>query len=242
MKHFLGISAYILLAFLVVLPAVAESNFAGDRLKSAMITYVNKLINPERTKDIEIIFNKEVRDYKFSQDGINAKFNVNEKALFGSTNIAIEFYNNGLLVERDEFPIRIKIYEYVPVATRRINRGAVIGAEDISMAKKDVSVYRNVSFPSAEEIIGLSANQNIQENAVISSNKLSYASSEGIKRGDAVNVIARSGGVSVSVKGVAMNDATLGNRIRVKCESSSKSSAQIVEGIVENSNTVVINK
>ncbi len=240
MKHFLSISAYTLLLLLAVVPSVAESSFAGDRLKAAMITYVNKLINPDKSKEVEIVFGKEVGDYRFAQDGINAKFNVNEKALFGSTNFAIEFYNNGLLVERDEFPIRIKIYEYVPVAARRIARGAVISADDISMAKKDVSVYRNVSFPSADELIGLTANQNIQENGIISSNKISYKSNDGIKRGDAVSVISRSGGVSVSISGVAMNDAERGMRVRVKCNG--RTSSPIVEGIVENSNTVVINK
>ncbi len=233
------LSLIIIVVMLSFAPASAESNFSGDRLKNAMISYINKIINPDNSKKIEVIFGKNIDNYKFAQDGINAKFNATEKSLVPSSFVAIEFYNNDMLIKRDEYPIRIKIYQDVPVANRRINRGEIIGREDISLTQKDIGIYKNSPIPEINDVVGSVANQNISKDAVITPNSIKTAS-VGVMRGDNVNVISRSGAVAVSIKGTAMNDAEPGKKVRVKCDSRSGSSSQIIEGVVESPGIVAI--
>lgn len=232
---------YITIATALVMTSsiFAESNFSGDRLKSSMINYINKLISPDNSTEIEVIFSKDIDNYKFSQDNINAKFNVNEKSLRGNSFIAIEFYNNNILIKRDEFPIRIKIYANVYVAARKINRGETISENDAVTAKKDITIYKNGEIPERNSIIGTVANQNIPKDAIFTLNNIKTAQF-GISKGDIVNIISRSGAVAVKLKGTALQDAEQGKKIRVQCESRSGSAAQVLEGIVESPGIVAI--
>ncbi len=238
-----SIKTYIFILTLILSTqfSLAESNFSGDRLNNALVNYINKLINQENNKDIEVILGKKIQDYHFSQDDIQAKFDVNPKLLRGSTFIAIEFFKNDVLVKRDEYPVRIKQYALVPIANRIIKRNEEINENDISFEKRDISIYQNGEILDINDIIGNIANQNISKNTIISSNNIKQALQIGISRGDIVNVISRSGAVAVSVKGTALNDAELGKQIRVKCDSSKSRSPHVIIGIVESPGIVAIN-
>lgn len=215
----------------------AESNFSGERLKSALFSYIRKTASLDNGQDLEIIMSKTIEDFRFEQSEVNAKFTANAKSLRGNCFVGIEFYANDLLLKRMEYPVRIKVYAEVPVANCVINKGNPVKAEDIVMEKKDVTIYKNGEVLTAKDIIGRRAIQNISRGAMITQSQLK--ADNAINRGEMVNIISRSGAVSVTTKGTALQDGATGSRIRVKRESD-KSSGQIFEGIVEYGGNVVI--
>ena len=116
----------------------AESNFSGERLKSALFSYIRKTASLENAQDLEIIMSKTIEDFRFEQSEVNAKFTANAKSLRGNCFVGIEFYANDLLLKRVEYPVRIKVYFEVPVANNVITKGNSVKAEDIVMEKKDI--------------------------------------------------------------------------------------------------------
>jgi flagella basal body P-ring formation protein FlgA len=211
----------------------AESNFSGKRVKNSLIEYVRK----NCPSDCEILISRDIQDFKFEQDEVIAKFVVNSKNLRGSCVVGIEFYSNDVLLEREEIPMRVKIYENVPVANKAIARGKVIQAEDVDLIRKDASIYAENELPKLEDIINRKSVQNIGKGSIIT-NKC-YASANSIHRGEQVTVISQIGGVRVSAKGSALNDAQVGDKIRVKREAD-KSGSPILEGIAQADGIVLI--
>ena len=118
----------------------AESNFSGERLKSALFSYIQKTASLDEGQDLEIIMSKTIEDFRFEQSEVNAKFTANAKSLRGNCFVGIEFYSNDLLLKRMEYPVRIKIYAEVPVANCVISKGNSVKAEDISLEKKEITI------------------------------------------------------------------------------------------------------
>lgn len=207
-----------------------KSYFSGERLKKACYEYIQTIVG----EDALISLPPSIPDQSFEEQGIIAKFNWNTQAKKGNSFIALEFYNNEKIIKRIEIPVRIQIFDIVPVAKKTITRGAIIRDEDISLEKREITNYKENEIIDYSEIIGKKAKHNIKEGTVL----CNYMIEEEpiIERGNKVNIIVQSGGVRIRTNGEALQNGRIGEKIRIKREGTQT----ILQGRVAKDGSVII--
>ncbi len=119
---------------------------------------------------------------------------------------------------------------YVPVTqtimieaiktTVPINRGQRIDQSNTGFAKVDISTLRGQVFGKINPPYGLVASQNLRINTFITD--INTDKPTLIAKGDAVLITASSGNIEVKMNGVALENGTKGQQIRVKNSSSNR--------------------
>ncbi|GAB3375246.1 flagellar basal body P-ring formation protein FlgA [Spongiibacter taiwanensis] len=131
-------------------------------------------------------------------------------------------------------PVSIAAYTKVMVARYPIAPGSLIRAEDVSWSKRDIATLGYGYLRSLEGRGGYRARYSIAQGAVLTPNMVEADSA--IQKGQKVYLNSNTGGIKVTMAGIAMENAPLGGRIKVKNLSSGKQ----LEGVVESDHQVLI--
>ncbi len=210
---------------------LAKSNFSGSRLKNACLSYISNMVGKDA--DIRI---SDIEDQYFEDSGVIARCDARSKTLRGNTYIALEFLDhNEKLIRRLEVPISIKVFKDVPTAVNSMHKGQKIQISDITYERLDVTYHDESKIPGIEKIVGKSVNRNIAKGEIIASTFLENEIL--VNRGGKVSIIVQSGAVSIRTSGVALQDAAIGDDIRVQRDGSRQS----LQGKVYSDGTVYIN-
>jgi flagella basal body P-ring formation protein FlgA len=108
----------------------------------------------------------------------------------------------------------------VPVASRTLTRGAVVGTPDVIMARLNLAALPKDIATSAEGVIGLKVAEDLGEGEVFRSNKLAVPAI--IEAGSRVSMIYREGRLEATASGTAMESAAQGQPIKVRNDNSKK--------------------
>ncbi|MGJ8687038.1 MAG: flagellar basal body P-ring formation chaperone FlgA, partial [Spongiibacteraceae bacterium] len=130
-------------------------------------------------------------------------------------------------------PVTVSAYAKVMVAKHAIAPNSTIRKPDISWVKRDISSLGYGYLSSISEN-GYKSRRSIAQGAVLTPNMVTAASI--ITKGQRINLRSKNGAVQVSMQGQALENAALGERIRVKNLSSGKQ----IEGIVKSPHEVLI--
>jgi len=123
-------------------------------------------------------------------------------------------------------PVTITQFANVIVTTETVSRGEFLKANQIKLERKSLNFLHNGYLKSMQEAIGKQLKATLAKGLVISPKQLNHPYA--VKRGQNVNILAKSDLISVRIKGKALANARVGDRIRVKNTSTNK----IVEGTV----------
>ena len=123
-------------------------------------------------------------------------------------------------------PVTITQFASVIVTTETVSRGDFLTASQVKLERRSVNSLHNGYLKSIKQATGQQLKTTLAKGLVVSPNQLKRPYT--IKRGQDVNILAKSGLISVRIKGKALANARVGDRIRVKNTSSNK----IVEGTV----------
>jgi flagella basal body P-ring formation protein FlgA len=210
---------------------LAKSSFSGSRLKNACLSYISNLV--EKDSDVRI---SEIEDQFFEETGVIARCDARTNSLRGNTYVALEFLDHEeKLIRRVEVPVNIKVYKDVPTAVYTLQKDKILMINDITYNRMDVTYLDESKIPGIEKIVGKKVNRQINKGEVISAN---YLENEVlVNRGGKVNIIVQSGAVSIRTSGVALQDAAIGDIVRVQREGSRQS----LQGKVYDDGTVYIN-
>ncbi|NEV60523.1 flagellar basal body P-ring formation chaperone FlgA [Thiorhodococcus minor] len=129
-------------------------------------------------------------------------------------------------------PVRIERHTEVVVAARPLGRAQVIRGHDIRLERKETSRLTSGYFSDPAAVIGQEARRRLVPGQVLTSSHV--APRQLVKRGQEVTLYAVRPGLTVRMKGEALEDGAEGQRIRVR----NRSSKRIVEGFVEPSGAV----
>lgn len=121
---------------------------------------------------------------------------------------------------------KIKSYRKVLVLAQPLRWGEIITEKHLSYAKKDISELRQGYILNPSEIINQQVKRNLATGMVLTSNH--FTEPKLIKRGERVNIQAKSPYFHISMKGIAMMDGKKGQNIRVK----NINSKRIIQAIV----------
>jgi flagella basal body P-ring formation protein FlgA len=135
---------------------------------------------------------------------------------------------------RHYLAVRVRAIETVVVAARPLARTHVIGPADLALAPRDVGALPAGWFRSPDEAVG-----RVVTRPVGAGEALVPAVTRAepvVRRGQEVTVMARAGGLLVRTKGVALGDAGVAERVRVRNPASERQ----FEAVVRSAGTVEV--
>lgn len=186
--------------------------FSAKTLRFAVERFIRSRL--ESTDSYTISEN--ISDQVFEESGITARCDASTESLRGSTRIPIVFVKNESVVRRIYVPVRITLMRMTPVITRSLRKGDMLQESDVEQKLTDVTY---LSGERASEYIGKRANYSLNNGSVLMSEHV--VSGSGIQRGDVVTLNVTSGSVVIRTSGVALDDAIVGQTVRVRRQDSS---------------------
>ncbi|MGH6891268.1 MAG: flagellar basal body P-ring formation chaperone FlgA [Dongiaceae bacterium] len=137
------------------------------------------------------------------------------------------------LIQRNVFGT---VYEMaqVPVPTRLISAGEVIAAEDLEWQPVHLTRLSGNSLTDAQQLIGHMAKRPLKAGQILRQSDV--AVSPIIRKNDLIRLVVRSGQMTLSVQGKALQDGALGQAIRVVNVNSNRQ----LSGTVVDAGTVTV--
>jgi flagella basal body P-ring formation protein FlgA len=111
-------------------------------------------------------------------------------------------------------PVELAVYRDVVVATRAMRPGELIAAGDVTLEERDVLAGGTPALGRLEDVIGHQLRRAVGASAVIGNAAVELPLL--VRRGEHINLSARSGGINVSVSAEALANGRSGERIRVR--------------------------
>lgn len=130
--------------------------------------------------------------------------------------------------------VDVSRYAQVLVATRPLARGSVIAADDVAVARRRLNGARMDYLHEPATAVGRVAARAIGPDQILGAANVILPRL--VKRGDEVTIASGGSTVSVQVKGQALKDGALGDRVSVR----NLNSKRVVEGVVNADGMVVV--
>lgn len=210
----------------------AEKFHDMSNIKNQISDFLYSLPEIQNNNDTKVSIHSVDRRIKLSKcDSLNFKI-ASGSRLLGKTSVRVvcdapkawSFY----------IATTISRYDEIMALNGSFSRGHVLKESDIYTTRKDLSKLPFGYITDSKDAIGKQLKRHMQVGRVLTPSHLTNPVV--IKRGEIVALQRKSSGFMVSMKGQAMMDGAIGDRIRVK----NTSSKRIIEGQVERAGLVVI--
>lgn len=122
---------------------------------------------------------------------------------------------------------QIKVMQDVAVTRRALSADHILSANDIKLAPRDIASLRKGYLTDVTALVGQQLKSPLPMGSIIETSQ--FESQTLVHRGDLITLVAAVGNMEVRVRGEALANAGLGQRVKVK----NTSSERIVEGIVD---------
>jgi len=136
------------------------------------------------------------------------------------TNITATIRMNGQLFTRLVLKLDVKLYKQVVVVTGPLSFGEILTTEKVGYERKDIGHLSAGYFTDINKVLGFVARRTLAPGMVMTESMLNKPLL--IKRGSNVNIVARNGGMEITAPGIAMQDGSLGQIIKVQNISSTR--------------------
>lgn len=227
-------------ASLVITSGVSVSASAAESFQSH--ESIHTLVHDYMTAQLE--GNADIR-FELSIDTLNPQFTLNacDKPLRAYTATAINPFNDnrasvGVACDSDKpwsvyIPVSIKRFANVLVATQHLQRGRTLTAQDFEASELELTQLMSGYFLANTDIVGMQTTRPVRAGTVYSRN--SIRNPDVVKKGEHIIIVANQVSFTVRMKGEALSDGQLGERIKVRNSSSKRTVEAIVisPGIVE---------
>lgn len=130
-------------------------------------------------------------------------------------------------------PVKIKVIGNYLVSSRALRQGQVVGAEDIATQSGDLAELPSGTLTDTQQALGRTLAMSIAAGYPLRGDLLKQGLI--IQQGQTVKVVSRGAGFEVANEGEALNNAALGQLVRVRL-----GSGQLVSGIAESAGKVTV--
>jgi flagella basal body P-ring formation protein FlgA len=131
-------------------------------------------------------------------------------------------------------PATVNLYRQVFETSANLPKGHIIREDDIAPVKQNLSKLNRGYFTDKQQLVGKQTRRRLYQGRIITPSQVKAPLL--VKRGEQVELIARSDSFAVRMSGKAMMDGARGERIRVK----NLSSRRIIEGTVTQAGQVTV--
>lgn len=139
---------------------------------------------------------------------------------WGRTNLALIIRVNEQVVKNISIPVEVAALTNMVVAVRPLERGMVIGADDVTLQKRDISTAPARICRSLSEVVGKKVRISMRGNLPVRSDFLEKVAL--VKSGQLVMIIAENDAMKITATGKAMNSGGEGDLVMVRNLSSNK--------------------
>lgn len=129
---------------------------------------------------------------------------------------------------------QVRLFAQVIVAKHFLKKGILLGENDIRLAKKELTNFRQDAIKQADMAVGHILTRSVKAGAVVYARNLELPKS--VLKGQKILLLAKTGGIEVRVQGKALSDGANGELIKVR----NLSSNRIVEGRVVSPGVVTV--
>lgn len=123
-------------------------------------------------------------------------------------------------------PVKVKVLQSVVVAARPLAANKTLTKTDIKLELMDIGELRQGFMQSTDKVLGQQLKYPLSMGMVLPPRGLKLE--KVVRRGEQITLVANAGTMEVRMNGTAMEDASVGERVKVK----NSSSKRVVEGIV----------
>lgn len=116
--------------------------------------------------------------------------------------------------------VKIRVFQSVVVTQRRLSRDEAIGAEDVTLERREVTSSLGSYFTRTGDAVGKRATRSVGAGVVLTD--VMVGQPLAVRRNDSVTLVARRGAVRVRTTGIALADACLGENVDVMNSDSKK--------------------
>lgn len=205
-----------------------------DKVEEAIREYIYKNM-PWRKEQIAITQIDLKEDIFLPSGEIDQKISVKENSSFiGKVPLYLEFKVNGKVFKRKIIKANIKVLMPVVLTKASLKRNQIISESDIYIEKKWLSKVSSGLYTSIDEVIGKEIKRNIKAGQPLLRSQLKIPAV--IKRGNKVTILAETNTLKITTTGIAGENGTKGQTIKVKNLVSNK----IIYARVVNSTTVKV--
>lgn len=157
-------------------------------------------------------------------DGLEARFPPGGRR---DGNTAVHIQCAGPVTWQLYVPATVERYAEVLVANRTLPRQHTLSAGDLRFQRIETSRHAGSYHEEKNALIGQQTRRSIRPGQIIGTQHVSPR--EIISRGQRVTILAENGSIAIRMQGEALENGTLGERIRVK----NASSGRVVEGEIQ---------
>jgi len=110
-------------------------------------------------------------------------------------------------------PVKLQRLAEVYVAAEPVSKGTIIDIDQLQNVSVDILKLRSGYFDKAEDVVGMVAKKNIRVGTILASSHIRPPLI--IKKGDKVDILAKTGEIEIRMSGKALNAGAKGEQIGV---------------------------
>jgi len=198
----------------------AFQTVSGDTLLEAARTYLQGSIEPGDGKlVIEPVSRPRELVLPAGELAVSAAL-VGAPTASATRRVTVNVVVDGSPAAKVDISLRLRRYAKVAIAVGPIARGAILTPEMVAYEERDCMSLPADVYRERQSVDGLQAQQPIPAHLPLT--RRVVAEPPVVHRGDAVTISASSGGIHISLPGVAVEDGRTGEAIRVRNSSSNQ--------------------
>ena len=227
--YFLAIMPFILISNLV--SAKQTEALTQTQLLEKVTLYVSKQVNPSNNEQITVTalpLDSRLRIKPCTED---LNFNLAKQARF-TRQFPVKVSCNGEKPWKLYVQVAVRESVKAIVSLTTIAKGSMISKDMIGVVLVDKHLQKNRSSLAMNRLLGGRALRNLPAGYQIGERDVCL-----ICKGDAINIIAKSGNMQIKTSGTALENGSFGESIRVK----NNSSKRVIKGIIGESKQIHVN-
>ena len=150
---------------------------------------------------------------------------------YSSRNVNVKIFCSGSIPWQIYLPVKVSIQIPVVVATRKINKGMLLSADNIGIEWRDLYKTRGQTLDDPTKLYGARSFRNVNHGKLLSEQMICV-----VCKGENVTIIAQSNDLMIKTEGIALKNAMFGQQVPVKNTHSGKT----ITAQVKTMNQVVI--
>ncbi len=229
-KHLTSLILLSLLLGLFSQPSLADTITLDHEELEAIFTDIQLRNSPWPAEDLVINdFSSSPSTVKIPLGDIDYELiNQNHDRYLGHKSISVIIKVDGVAKSKVKMRGNLELYGEVVVLTRRLGRRDIISKEDLTVVRRNITMFSHELVTSPQEAIGQGLRASLGAGTVLLKQYLEKQPL--VKRGDLVTITANSDFMQISTKGEARSQGAEGDFIQVKNLSSRQMiTAQVVD-------------
>jgi len=218
-------------------PALAQSKVSSSDITKAVEVFVQQELEGSLEGEMRIEVNTRWQGVVELESDGEPQIRVrrgSSRPLRGPTVLRVGIDVGGQTLKSMSVTADIRYLRPVLVASYMLSRGEALEESMLEMVERDVTTLRNGYFTEPAQLQDVQTRRSLAAGAVLTRNHVSAIPV--VKRGTAVELVARTKRFSATALGEAMQDGGVGERIRVKNSDSGK----ILYGQILDAHTIQI--